>query len=93
MPRHFVRCWGDMTGCDEIRSLSRNCARIIGEGGRVLVIDLADVERADTKLMACLVSVFQLARSSSVKVRLRSNLCVNEMAEFCRLTWLIQQAQ
>lgn len=82
-----------MTGCDEIRALSLKCARAIGAGGRLLVIDLTTVERADTKLMACLVSVFQLARSSSVNIEFRSSRTVNELAEFCRLTWLMEQVR
>jgi anti-anti-sigma regulatory factor len=91
--RKVVRGTGDMTNCEEIRALSLKCARAIGSGHGVLVIDLSTVERADTKLMACLVSVVQLARSSSVRLELRSNRTVRELAEFCRLTWLIQHAE
>lgn len=91
--RKIVRGRSDMTGCEQIRELSLKCARAIGSGASLLVLDLTSVERADTKLMACLVSVFQLARSSAVSVHLRNSQTVSELAEFCRLTWLIEQTR
>jgi ABC-type transporter Mla MlaB component len=80
-----------MTSCEQIRELSLKCAKAIGDKRRSLIIDLVQVERADTKLMACLVSIYQLALSSSVSVELRPSASVLDLAEFCRLGWLIER--
>jgi ABC-type transporter Mla MlaB component len=89
-PRHIIKGLGDMTGCDSIRGFFVRCARSIDDGCEALVIDLNQVDRADTKLMACLVAVFQHARASSVKVELWSSQAVLDMIEFCKLRWLLE---
>ena len=58
-----------------------------------MIIDLRQVESADTKLMACLVAVSQLARASSVRVELWSSTAVLDMMEFCKLRWLLDCAE
>ena len=79
-----------MTSCEQIRVLSLKCAKAIGENHRSVVVDLAHVQTADTKLIACLVNIYQLAMSSSVKLELRPSASVMELARFCRLEWLIE---
>jgi ABC-type transporter Mla MlaB component len=89
--RRVIRAAEDVTSCEDIRALSLRCAKAIGEGNRWLIIDLESVHKADTKLMACLVSVCQLALSSSARIELRPSPCVMELAKFCRLEWLIDR--
>jgi anti-anti-sigma factor len=86
-----VRGQIDMTSCDQIRTLSLKCAKAIGENHRSVVIDLGQVEFVDTKLIACLVTIYQLALSSSVRLELRPSEAVLELARFCRLEWLIER--
>ena len=71
--------------------LSLKCAKAIGENHRSVVIDLGLVQLADTKLIACLVTIYQLAMSSSVRLELRPSEAVMELAQFCRLDWLIER--
>jgi ABC-type transporter Mla MlaB component len=89
-PRHIIKGLGDMTDCDSIRGFFVRCARSIDDGCDSLVIDLNQVQRADTKLMACLIAVFQHARAASVKVELWSSDAVLDMIEFCKLRWLLE---
>lgn len=102
----LVQAAPDMTSCEQVRQMFIRCRRLIrqddragaaggagggaGGGRRGMVIDLRSVTQADTKLMACLVGVYQLARTSSVPVELRASRAVAEMMDFCRLSWLLE---
>jgi hypothetical protein len=89
--RTVVRAAADMTSCEQVRQLFLHCRRSIGDAGGCLQVDLKGVDQADTKLMACLVAVYQLARAASVRMELSPSGCVLQMAEVCRLGWLIDQ--
>jgi ABC-type transporter Mla MlaB component len=75
----------DMTACDAIAWFLDRCARIIGDRPHALQIDLRIVQHVDTKFMASLVAVYQLARRSSVRIELRASQSVLELMEFCKL--------
>lgn len=87
-----MRGSSDMTSCEQIRQLFVRCRRIIGEGNAI-VLDLNNVDQADTKLMACLVAVYQLARASSVRMELCPSMAVRDVVEVCRLGWLLEQTR
>jgi anti-anti-sigma regulatory factor len=84
-----VQTEADMTCCEHIRQLFIQSRRTIRGGAKRLMIDLRHVEQADTKLIACLVVVYQIARSWSAQLELRSSPAVRRIAEICRLEgWL-----
>ena len=58
---------------------------------REVMLDLSEVAKADTKLMACLVALYQHARERQVAMRLQASPAVTEMAKVCRLNWLIER--
>ena len=81
----------DMTSCDQVRELFNRCRRMLRQGVRHVVIDLHGVEAADTKLVACLVVVYQMARSASARLEICLSNAVLEVARICRLEWLARE--
>lgn len=90
-PDCVLHAAGDMTSCEQVRRLFNHCRRAIGERHDGLVIDLKNVTRLDTKLMACLVAVYRQAAASKVRLELLCPASVLSMAEVCRLNWLIER--
>jgi ABC-type transporter Mla MlaB component len=87
-----IRPVGDMTSCEQVGVLFQRCRRVIGEAGRrAVVLDLLDVGQADTKLVACLVAVYQMSRDSSVRLEMRASRVVLDLFELCRLQRLVDQ--
>lgn len=81
----------DMTSCDRVRQLFMRCRHAAGNGSRSMLIDLRKVQAADTKLMACLVVVYRLAKSNSIRLEFSPSSAVRNLAEVCRLDWLIER--
>ncbi len=79
-----------MTSCDRVRQLFMRYHHAAGSGNRSMRIDLRKVQAADTKLMACLVAVYRLAKSDSIQLELSPSSTVRNLAEVCRLDWLIE---
>ena len=75
----------DMTQCDQVRSLFSRCRNYVERGRGRLVIDLRGIDNADTKLAACLVAIFRLARSTSVRVELMLSEIAWNVLSLCRL--------
>ena len=78
----------DMTDSDCVLALFDRCTKLLREGTRHVVIDLHHVEAADTKLLACIVAIYQMARSSSARLEVCLSNAVREVARICRLEWL-----
>ena len=91
-----IRSTGDMTSCEQVGQLFQRCRRTIiaagiAAGRRSVTLDLLEVAKADTKLVACLVAVYQLSKDSSVRLEMRASRTVLELVELCRLQRLIDQ--
>jgi ABC-type transporter Mla MlaB component len=86
-----VQAPADMTSCEQVRQLFIRCRRTIKLHGECVRVDLKNVSQADTKLMACLVAVYQLARDASVRLELSPSNSILSLAEVCRLGWLIER--
>jgi hypothetical protein len=79
----------DMTVADHVGDLFGRAGVAIKAGASCVIIDLHDVDAADTKLIACLVALYQLARCGSGRLELRLSQAVINVAEVCRLdAWL-----
>jgi len=81
----------DMTSCEQVRLLFNRCGRLIAQRREGLTIDMKAVTHLDTKLLACLVAIYQSALASSVRVELLCSSSVLALAEVCRLGWLIER--
>jgi ABC-type transporter Mla MlaB component len=87
-----IRPVGDMTSCEQVRVLFQRCRRVIGEAGRrPVLLDLLGVAKADTKLIACLVAVYQMSRDSSVRLEMRASRVVLDLVDLCRLQRLVDR--
>ena len=81
----------DFTCGDHVLKLFEQCRRHFREGGRHVVIDLHSVTRADTKIVACLVALYQIARAASGKLEVCLSQAVVEIASICRLDALVRE--
>lgn len=81
----------DLTCGDHVLELFNLCRRAFREGGRHVVIDLHSVTRADTKIIACLIALYQLARSASVRLEVCLSQAVVEIAGVCRLDSFLRE--
>jgi anti-anti-sigma regulatory factor len=88
---HVMVAAADMTSSDQVRDLFNRCRKMLRQGVRHMVIDLHGVEAADTKLVACLVVVYQMARSASARLEICLSNAVLEVARMCRLDWLARE--
>lgn len=87
--RRIVEAQADMTSCENIRRLFIAGRRAIRAGPASLSIDMRRVDLADTKLIACLVVLYQIARSWNVPLALHPSAPVLEVGSMCRLDWWI----
>jgi ABC-type transporter Mla MlaB component len=84
----------DMTHSEHVKELAGECRRLIRRPDTAtLVIDLADVEQADTKLVACLVGVYRLASARAVSMEMILPRVVQDLVAVCRLEPLIEQTR
>ena len=93
-------CWRvaalarDMTHPEHVKRLAVECRRLIRQRDTAtLMIDLGDVETADTKLVACLVGVYRLACARAVHVEMILPRVVEDVVSVCRLEQLIEQTR
>ena len=82
-----------MTQCDEVRALLASCRDYLEHGEGRLVIDLRTITDADTKLAACLVAIFRLARASDVRIELMLSDVAWNVLTICRLNDVMATAQ
>ena len=81
----------DLTCGDRVLELFDLCRGVFREGGRHVVIDLHSVTRADTKIVACLVALYQIARTASARLEVSLSQAVLEIANVCRLNALVRE--
>jgi ABC-type transporter Mla MlaB component len=83
-----------MTYSEPVKRLSLECRREIRrDDTATLIVDLAEVEKADTKLVACLVGVYRLACARAVQVEMLLPHAVEEVVTLCRLERLIERTR
>jgi hypothetical protein len=83
-----------MTHPEHLKRLTAECRRLIRlRDTATLVIDLGDVETADTKLVACLVGVYRLACAHAVRVEMILPRVVEDVVAVCRLERLIEKTR
>lgn len=90
-PHRIIVDATDFTCGDHVLRLFEQCRRHFREGGRHVVIDLHSVTRADTKIVACLVALYQIARAASGKLEVCLSQAVVEIASICRLDALVRE--
>ena len=61
----------DMTSCERVHDLFNRCRRALRSGIRHVIIDLHAVTSADTKLIACLVAFYRMARAASAQLEVK----------------------
>ena len=84
----------DMTHSEPVKLLSLECRREIRrDDTATLIVDLGEVEKADTKLVACLVGVYRLACARAVQVEMFLPHAVEEVVTLCRLERLIERTR
>lgn len=82
----------DFTECQRVRDLLEACRRAIPRAHGVLIIDLTDVRKADTKLVAAIVLIYRLATAQAVRIRLYVSKEVASLLHVCKLQSLIGDA-
>ncbi|MDG2055011.1 MAG: hypothetical protein P8J86_09915 [Phycisphaerales bacterium] len=80
----------DMTSEASVRRFWRRCRLALESKPSVLVIDLAEVVRADTKLIACLAGLYQLGRDEHVAIEVHASAAVLTVARICHLEPLLE---
>lgn len=75
----------DLTAVDPVAGLLRAAWEHFRRGGGPLLVDLTRVERADTKLVAALVTICRRARTEGVPVRVVASEAVLRALKLCRL--------
>ena len=79
-----------MTSEAAVRRFWRRCRLALESKPSILVIDLADVVRADTKLIACLAGLYQLGRDEQVAIEVHASAAVLTVARICHLEPLLE---
>lgn len=83
----------DMTCCEAVLRLFKRCRRIIRQKPECLLVDLRRVKKADTKLIACLVALYQAAEAKSVRLELQPCSVIEDLFIVCRLQGLIERTR
>lgn len=76
---------GDMTEWGSVQMFADYSAHRLRAGTGALVVDLSEVERADTKLIACLVFLASTARQASRPIRFHFSPSVRAWVSLCGL--------
>lgn len=92
-----LRASGDMTQWDAVQAFASKCAGTIqsprpqpaGRNGTI-VIDLTHVDRADTKLIACLVCTLSTARQAQRDLQFRFSPAVEAWVTLCGLNAVLR---
>ena len=63
----FLRACGDLTDWRALRGFQSRCEALIHAGTDRVVLDLSEVQQADTKLVACLLILLRRARNVNVR--------------------------
>ena len=79
----------DMTDSSSMARFLARCRRSLRVQPPVLVIDLQQVEFADTKLVACLVFLFREAQRLAVRIEFRMSVAAETVIRLCRLDDMI----
>ena len=87
--RVTIRACGNFCDCQEVLALHRRCRSRLRSGIAHLELDLTDVGRADTKLIACLVDLRRTARFHRVQMDITASVVVRQWINVCRLADLL----
>jgi ABC-type transporter Mla MlaB component len=90
-PSGVIKAATDMTSCDQLRQLYGCCGQMLRQGAKRLILDLKSVAQADTKLMACLVAIYRLARGCAARVEFCPSPAVLQVVQVCKLEWLMER--
>jgi anti-anti-sigma regulatory factor len=75
----------DLTDGRLVWRLFEQCMTALDRAPREIVIDARNVTHADTKLAACLVALYQMARARNVHIAMRLSEPILRILELCRL--------
>lgn len=90
MDTQVVDATGDLCDTRVLRVFHRRCEEALSPGRRCLVVDLADVTSADTKLVATLVTLLQRAQALGVPLELIVSSRVYGWITLCRVERLLR---
>ena len=79
----FVR--GDLSDWRAVQRLHRHCETLVQPGRQRVVLNLASVDHADTKLVASLVALAQRAQSAQVHFEIRPSSRLCHWIALCRV--------
>lgn len=83
--REVVHGAANMGDCEQVRLLLTRVRRALRRRPGTLVIDLQDVVKADTKLIAGMVASLQLAHEAGVAMELWLSAAILDLLDVCRL--------
>lgn len=81
---------GDMTDEARVLEFNRACINTTSRPIRRLIIDVADVSRSDTKLIAVLISLYTNCRRKRIELELRLSSGIINWLGIYDLTWLAE---
>lgn len=86
----IIRAPEDLSEEEAVRVIHARAREAIAAGATTLMVDLADVLRADTKIVACLVVLRRLAQRSGCALDVRLSPAVAAWTGVCRLQQVIR---
>ncbi len=92
METRVVKVSGDLSDARAVQDLHRCCLALLNPRRRRVVLDLGGVRRADTKLVAGLVSLARRARSACVRLEIRPSAQVRKWIVLCKMNHLLAKA-
>ena len=87
----IIRAPEDLSEEEAVRVIHARAREAIAAGATTLMVDLADVIRADTKIVACLVVLRRMARRSGCALDVRLSPAVAAWTGVCRLQQVIHE--
>jgi len=87
----LIRAPEDLSEEEAVRVIHARAREAIAAGATTLMVDLADVIRADTKIVACLVVLRRMARRSGCALDVRLSPAVAAWTGVCRVQQVIRE--
>jgi len=85
-----IRLDGNLRDDGRICEFRHRCNEVVHAGRRRVVLNLAGVEQADTKLVAILVAIMRRASEARVACEIRMSPCVRTWVTLCRAEPILQ---
>jgi ABC-type transporter Mla MlaB component len=90
--RRLTAAHEDLTGCHRVRDLLRDCRQALAQTRGALIVDLTEVHRADTKLVAAIVLIYRQAATRAIPIQLCVSDEVASLLRVCKLQTLLNDS-